>query len=93
MARPKKQTKRQRETEANKAKAVLLDNMTLMFMNSVQKQSPVRGEKGKMSRVLKVAIFTILTSRVDEAGYLGQFHLLNTSEKSLGLDFKPLGKI
>jgi hypothetical protein len=42
MARPKKQTKRQRETEANKAKAVLLDNMTLMFMNSVQKQSPVR---------------------------------------------------
>jgi hypothetical protein len=46
-----------------------------------------------MSRVLKVAIFTILTSRVDEAGYLGQFHLLNTSEKSLGLDFKPLGKI
>jgi hypothetical protein len=52
-----------------------------------------RGEKGKISRVQKPAIFTILTSRVDVAGYLGQFHFLNTSEKARGLlDFKPFGQ-
>jgi hypothetical protein len=29
---------------------------------------------------------------MDEAGYLGQFGFLTTSEKSLLLDFKPLGQ-
>jgi hypothetical protein len=29
---------------------------------------------------------------VDIVGYLGQFHFLNTSEKSRGLDFKPFGQ-
>jgi hypothetical protein len=45
-----------------------------------------------MSRGHKLAIFSIMTSRVDVAGYFGQFHFLNTSEKSLGLDFKPFGQ-
>jgi hypothetical protein len=39
-------------------------------------------EKGKISRVLKLSIFTIMTSRVDVACYSGQFHFLITSEKS-----------
>jgi hypothetical protein len=43
--------------------------------------------------VQKRAIFAILISPVDVAGYLGQFHFLTTSEKSLGLDFKPFGQI
>jgi hypothetical protein len=49
-------------------------------------------EKGKISRVQKCAIFAILTSRVDVEGYLRQFHFLTTSEKLLGLDFKPFGQ-
>jgi hypothetical protein len=49
-----------------------------------------RGKKGKFLRVQKLAIFTIRTAGVDVAGYMGQFHFLNTSEKSRGLDFKPL---
>jgi hypothetical protein len=43
--------------------------------------------------VQKLAIFALMTSRVDVVGYFKQFHFLNTSEKSRGLDFKPLGKI
>jgi hypothetical protein len=42
--------------------------------------------RGKILRVQKPAIFTILTSRVDVAGYLGQFHFLNTSEKARCLE-------
>jgi hypothetical protein len=38
------------------------------------------------------AIFIILTSRVDVAGYLGQFDFLTTPEKSLEIDFKRLGQ-
>jgi hypothetical protein len=49
-----------------------------------------RQEKGKFLRVQKLAIFTILTSRVDVTGYLEQFHFLNTSEKSRGLDYNPV---
>jgi hypothetical protein len=49
-------------------------------------------EKDNISRVQKLAIFAILTSRVDVAGYLRQFHFLTTSEKILGLDFKPFGQ-
>jgi hypothetical protein len=58
-------------------------------VKKVGKNVEKRGGKGKISRVQKLAIFTILTARVDVAGYLGQFHFLNTSEKSRGLDFKP----
>jgi hypothetical protein len=57
-------------------------------------QNPTFGlkmcEKYKISRVHNFTIFNILTSRVDVAGYLGQFDFLATSEKSLGLYFKPL---
>jgi hypothetical protein len=49
-------------------------------------------EKGKISHVQKRAIFAILTSRVDVAGYLRQFHFLTTSEKLLALNFKPFGQ-
>jgi hypothetical protein len=49
-------------------------------------------EKGKISSVQKLAIFAILTSRVDVAGYLRQFHFLTTSEKLSALDFKPIGQ-
>jgi hypothetical protein len=38
------------------------------------------------------AIFNIVTSQVDVAGYLGQLNLLNTPEKPRGLDFKPFGQ-
>jgi hypothetical protein len=49
-------------------------------------------EKGKISRVQKLAIFAILTSRVDVAGYLRQFQFLTTSEKLSALHFKPIGQ-
>jgi hypothetical protein len=55
-------------------------------------QNPTFGLKCKKKvkfRAHKLAIFAIMTSQVDVAGYLGQFHFLNTSEKSLALDFKP----
>jgi hypothetical protein len=58
-------------------------------VKKVGKNGGKRGKKGKISRVQKLVIFTILTPRVDVAGYLGQFHSLDTSEKSRGLDFKP----
>jgi hypothetical protein len=61
-------------------------------VKKVGKNGEKRGKKGKISRVQKLAIFTILTARVDVAGYLGQFHFLNTPEKSKGLNFKPLGQ-
>jgi hypothetical protein len=61
-------------------------------VKKVGKNGEKRGKKGKISRVQKLAIFTILTARVEDAGYLGQFHFLNTSEKSRGLDFKPFGQ-
>jgi hypothetical protein len=49
-------------------------------------------EKNSRSRWHNFAILAILTSRVNIAGYLGQFDFLTTSEKSLGLDFKPHGQ-
>jgi hypothetical protein len=61
-------------------------------VKKVGKNGGKRGKKGKISRVQKLAIFTILTSRVDVAGYLGQIHFLNISEKSRGLDLKPFGQ-
>jgi hypothetical protein len=59
-------------------------------VKKVGKNGEKRGAKGKISRVLELAIFTILTSRLDKASYSEQFHFLITSEKSRGLDFKPI---
>jgi hypothetical protein len=61
-------------------------------VKKIGKTREKRGKKGKIVRVQNLAIYTILTSRVDVAGYLVQLHFSNTSKKARCLYFKPFGQ-